>query len=112
MEDEKDILDMICRSLGRAGYKVYPTQTCSEGFKAMQQEQPLLLLTDNFLPDDQGRELIRKIKGNPATSGIKTILMTAGVFQSAGKDTATPDYLLQKPFALRELNAVINSMLG
>ncbi len=91
VEDEKDILEMICRSLGRAGYKVYPTRTCSEGLRAMQREQPLLLLTDNCLPDEQGRDLIRKIKHDPATSGIKTILMTAGLGLSADENSTVPD---------------------
>ena len=112
VEDERDILEMICLSLGRAGYLVYPTRSCSEGHKTLLAEQPLLVLTDNFLPDAEGCDLIRKIKDDPATSAIKTILMTAGSRLSRDSGTGMPDFQMQKPFGLRELNAVVGRMLN
>jgi two-component system phosphate regulon response regulator PhoB len=109
VEDEIDLLEMICLSLRRAGYKVFSAKTCSEGLTAVYSEQPLLLLTDHLLPDERGSELIRKIKNDPRISSVKTILMTAGSRLSVS--ASAPDLLLMKPFALKDLNSMIDQMV-
>jgi len=109
VEDEKDLLEMICLSLRRAGYQAFPTKSCSEGLRTVYQEQPLLLLTDHLLPDEHGSELIRKIRNDPKISAVKTILMTAGSRLSVS--ASVPDLLLMKPFALKDLNSMIDQMV-
>jgi CheY-like chemotaxis protein len=78
--------------------------------------QPDLVLTDAFMPRVDGREMCGRLKSNPATSGLKVIIMTAlytaARYRSeAFRDFHADDYL-SKPLEFKDLRAVLQKHLG
>jgi len=111
IEDERDIRDMICTSLRREGFDVRSSSSGSEGLHALWDERPDLLLTDYFLPDVLGVDIIHMLKSNPETRDIRMVLMTASTLVGSQPHVLPPDRLLHKPLALSELNAAIHALL-
>lgn len=72
--------------------------------------QPDLLVLDLFLPHIHGMEILRKVKSDPRTKHVGVILTSFyPLIQSYHPATAHGvDYFLAKPYALRDLFALID----
>lgn len=112
IEDEQDVLDMICINLIRAGHDVTSTSTASAGKLLLQEQTFDVLLSDNRLPDGLGSALLSSLVQNPAHDQMQTILMTAGAEIDAWYDELIADGLLAKPFAMSELLALVRDLPG
>ena len=112
VEDERDILELICRQLVREGYRVARAGTLAEGLAAVGSESYDLLLTDNNLPDGLGTDLIQKLRLESCNRNLMAILMTGGLEMEGWDDEMVADALLSKPFALSELKLVVKNRLA
>jgi two-component system cell cycle response regulator DivK len=63
--------------LGRAGYAVIEAATGAQGIAQARAHRPDLILMDVRLPDIDGLEATRRIKGDPRTSGIPVVAVSA-----------------------------------
>jgi two-component system cell cycle response regulator DivK len=77
VEDNEMNLDMLSRRLGRQGYEVVVAQDGAVGLAKAASEHPELILMDMSLPVVDGWEATRRLKADPATSGIPIIALTA-----------------------------------
>jgi CheY-like chemotaxis protein len=77
VEDNEMNLDMLSRRLGRQGYEVVVAQDGAAGLAKAASEHPELILMDMSLPVVDGWEATRRLKADPATSGIPIIALTA-----------------------------------
>lgn len=111
VEDEKDILEMICINLIRDGYRVTTSSSVGEALALLRIQPFDLLLTDNFLPDGLGTELIRQLDSIQRNFNIQTVLMTAGSELDAWDDDLIADVLLPKPFSLQDFRKLIRNLL-
>lgn len=75
IDDEKQILGLLCRMIGLEGYEVLQAATCQAGLKQMDLHAPEVVLCDVFLPDGSGVELVAELKKRCPLSEI--ILLTA-----------------------------------
>src|ERR1041385_6897928 len=66
--------------LERAGYKVLLLENSDELLPSLPERRPRALVLDMMMPGIDGMELLRAIKGNPATAHIKVALVTAKAF--------------------------------
>lgn len=112
VEDERDILEVICLQLTREGYRVARAATLAEGLAAVGSESYDLLLTDNYLPDGLGTDLIQKLRLESCNRNLMAILMTGGLEMEGWDDEMVADALLPKPFALSELKLVVRNRLA
>ena len=110
VEDEKQICDMVAKSLYAAGYEV---DTCYDGKEALEcilSENYDLIVLDLNLPGMDGMELLKELrKYNDETKVL--ILSARGQIADKveGLDAGANDYL-SKPFHLAELEARIRSL--
>jgi CheY-like chemotaxis protein len=115
VEDEPDILELICRYLQRQGHTVFFAATGAEAVALINAESPQLVLTDKHLPDCMGGELIRQIRTRGQASAVsvpvKIVLITADIAQSDDSNLNKPDLTLFKPFALRQLGEMVDRLL-
>ena len=77
VEDNDDNIYMLQRRLTRAGYAVSIARDGAQGVALANAEQPDLILMDMGLPVLDGWEATRRIKAEPATSGIPVVALTA-----------------------------------
>ena len=77
VEDNEMNRDMLARRLTRRGYVVTIAVDGREGIERATAEVPDLILLDMSLPEIDGWEAARRIKGAPETQAIPIIALTA-----------------------------------
>ena len=113
IEDETDIRELVEHNLVGEGYQV---QTAVDGKQALQlirKTLPDLVLLDLMIPELDGIEVCRTLKGDTTTAHIPVIMVTAKGEESdivLGLGIGADDYLT-KPFSPKELLARIKAVL-
>jgi len=112
IEDEDKVGKITLAFLEEAGFGVRWFKNGEEGWDALQQQEPDLLILDLRLPGKlQGTEICRELRRQG--SALPVIMLTAyGEEQERvqGLELGADDYLV-KPFSLRELVARIKALL-
>ncbi len=113
-DDESHILHVVSLKLTNAGFNVVTACDGQEALELAMAERPDLLITDYHMPQLSGLELCQRLRQDPATSGIPTIMLTARGYTLDPQDTEQSGILrmLSKPFSPRQLLATVNEMLG
>lgn len=77
VDDDLILVEMYSERLKAAGYKVevaHDGQTCLDIVK---ERQPDLILLDIMMPKMNGLDVLKVLKGDPATADIPVVLLTA-----------------------------------
>ncbi len=77
VEDSPTIATLVQNALKREGYNVIVSRDGIEALKMVLTHRPQLVITDAQMPRMDGYGLLRAIKGNPVTSSIPVIMLTA-----------------------------------
>ena len=113
VEDEEQVLNTNCRMLRRRGYDVRTAQTAAEACHQLEEQLPDLLILDIMLPDEDGLEIVAKLRRRPETKKLPIIMVTAKsteIDKVKGLDVGADDYLT-KPFGVMELIARVKAVL-
>jgi two-component system, OmpR family, response regulator ChvI len=105
VDDEENIRETVGFALRREGYPVELYATGLEAWRAFQQKLPGLVILDIIMPEMDGLELCRKIRGLSESTPI--IFLTSRddeLDRVLGLEIGADDYLC-KPFSMRELLA-------
>ncbi|HXL94589.1 MAG TPA: response regulator transcription factor [Streptosporangiaceae bacterium] len=111
VEDDPAILDLLTGALQFAGFDVGTAVTASEALRAVAAGPPDVMLLDIMLPDSDGFEVLRRIRGQGI--GCPVLFLTArdGVADRvAGLSAGADDYVV-KPFSVEEVIARIRAVL-
>ncbi|MBI3743301.1 MAG: response regulator transcription factor [Chloroflexi bacterium] len=110
IEDERGIRDSLREGLSYQGYEVQGAATGNAGLTAARDKKPDLVILDLMLPDIDGLEVCRRLRG----MGDMAILMLTArdglADRVKGLDAGADDYLV-KPFAFDELLARVRAVL-
>lgn len=112
VEDDQDIVEMIRYNLEREGYSVMNAPSGEDALIKVQRATPDLVLLDLLLPEIDGLEVCKRIKGDPDTRNIPIIMVTAKGEESdivTGLELGADDYV-KKPFKPKELVARIRAV--
>ena len=113
VDDEKDILELLGYNLAREGYKIIKALSGEKALISSRLEKPDLIVLDLMLPGIDGLEVLKKLKKDPKTVNIPTVLLTAKGEEAdivAGLELGADDYIT-KPFSPRVLLARIRAVL-
>lgn len=77
IDDSAENRLLLSSQLGMAGYDVLQAEDGLEGIEIAEASQPDLILLDVMMPEMNGFEVCRHLKGNAVTSGIPIIMVTA-----------------------------------
>jgi DNA-binding response OmpR family regulator len=111
VDDDRTVSDVVCRYLEHAGYAVAHAGDGAAALAAVEREQPDLVVLDLMLPEIDGLEVCRRLRGRP--DGLPIIMLTALGDESdriLGLKLGADDYVT-KPFSPRELVLRVESVL-
>ena len=114
IEDDTRLAAMVGEYLRQSGYGFSHAATGASGLEALQANTPDLVILDLMLPDMDGLEVCRRIKGRGGDLARTAILMLTAkgdpMDRIVGLEIGADDYL-PKPFEPRELLARIRAVL-
>jgi CheY-like chemotaxis protein len=115
VDDEPDTRELLKAGLGQCGADVTIVGSVSEALKEIETEVPDLLISDIGMPEEDGYELIRRVRELPATNGgkIPAIALTAYARVEDRMQALRAGYQMHvpKPVELAELVAVAASLV-
>lgn len=113
-DDEPNIVLSLEFLLQEAGYQVRVARDGHEALQALEQQVPELILLDVMLPRVSGFDVCQRIRGNPAWSGMRVVMLSAkGREAEVSKGLALgADAYVTKPFAIKDLMAEVARQLG
>lgn len=112
VEDDRDINELIRYNLEREGFEVLSLYDGGQAVDIIATRKPDLVLLDLMLPECDGLEICRRIKGDPSTQKTLIIMITAKGTESdvvVGLSIGADDYL-PKPFSPQVLLARIKAL--
>ncbi len=113
IEDEADILELICYNLEKANYTVFRAKTGENGIALARTQIPDLTILDLMLPGIDGIEVCKKLKNDTLTAQIPIIMLTAKIEDNdivSGLEAGADDYI-PKPFSPKILLVRIKAVL-
>ena len=109
IEDEQAIAEILKFNLEREGYECHHAYDGPEGLRAVAELNPDLILLDIMLPEIDGFEVCRRLRGQGVDTPI--VMLTAREEESdkvLGLELGADDYVT-KPFSYKELSARIKA---
>ncbi|MBL7576168.1 response regulator transcription factor [Peptoniphilus asaccharolyticus] len=111
VEDEKELLENICKGLKMAGYIVDSAQDSETAEELCFVENYDLIVLDINLPKMNGFDVLKKVRSYNKTINIILLTARSNVEDRVkGLDLGANDYMV-KPFYFAELEARIRSLL-
>jgi DNA-binding response OmpR family regulator len=114
IEDDQEMIDLVCLILNRRGFQVKGAQGGRSGLEAIRNEDFDLLLLDLMMPDLDGWDLYHILKADEKTRDIPVIVITAKsqpVDKVLGLYIAKVEDYISKPFHPEDLINSIEKVL-
>ena len=113
VEDDASIRKLVVYALESQGYEAKGFDRPSAFWAAMEQQLPDLVLLDRMLPEEDGIQILNRLRGTVRTASLPVILLTAlntEFDRVEGLDAGADDYI-SKPFGMMELVARVRAVL-
>ena len=113
VEDDESIREIETIALKNSNYMVKAFGRASDFYKGLSEILPDLVLLDVMLPDENGCEIVRKLRRQAATRRLPVNMVTARTSEMdmvKGLDDGADDYI-RKPFSVMELLSRVKALL-
>jgi DNA-binding response OmpR family regulator len=113
IDDDARLASMVADYLGHSGFEVETAGTLAAGRNRLSGGSYDALVLDLMLPDGDGLELCRELRGESRTRQLPLLMLTARgepMDRIVGLELGADDYL-PKPFEPRELLARVKALL-
>lgn len=113
VEDDSSIRELIVYTLTSMNLEAMGFEKASEFWAQMDKQMPTLVMLDVMLPEEDGIEILKKIRKNNQTERLPVIMVTAKVSEYDrinGLDNGADDYI-PKPFSMLEMVARVKALL-
>jgi pilus assembly protein CpaE len=114
IDDDVDTLRLVGLMLQRQGYQIIAANNGEQGLAHAEADIPDLILLDVMMPQMDGYEVARRLRGNPDTANIPILMFTAKSQlddKVTGFEAGADDYLT-KPTHPTELQAHVKALLS
>jgi CheY-like chemotaxis protein len=102
VEDDPASAELLARQIARGGFRTKVARTGTEALAMVHKLKPDAITIDVLLPDIDGWEILKRLKGNQATNEIPAILVTIVDNPELGTALGADDYFV-KPVDAKEL---------
>lgn len=113
VEDDKNIREIETFALTNTGYDVEGFECAKDFYLKLESKVPDLVLLDVMLPDEDGLEVVKKLRMRSETKSIPVLMVTAKsseLDKVKGLDLGADDYMT-KPFGIMELISRVKALL-
>jgi len=113
IEDDDSIREIEEFALQNAGHKTVGFSCAKDFYKKLDEIIPDLCLVDIMLPDENGNEIVRRLRRNSETKKLPVIMVTAKTTELdlvKGIEDGADDYI-KKPFSVMELISRVKALL-
>lgn len=113
VEDDESIREIEEFALKNSGHKVLGFEDAKSFYKQIADVIPDLVLLDIMLPDENGNEIVKKLRRSPYTKKLPIIMVTAktaDIDLVKGLEDGADDYI-KKPFSVMELISRVKALL-
>ena len=113
VEDDRNIQEIELFALKNSGYAAEGFETARAFWQALDARTPELILLDIMLEDEDGLEILKKLRTRADTRKTPVILVTAKsseIDRVKGLDAGADDYIC-KPFGVMEMIARVKALL-
>lgn len=113
LEDDDSIRNFVIYALNNSGMKAQGFERPSDFWEAVETAVPRMVLLDIMLPEEDGYEVLKKLRGRQDTRKVPVIVLSAKGTEYdkvLGLDSGADDYM-SKPFGIMELMSRINALL-
>lgn len=113
VEDDRNIREIESFALKNSGYQIQDFSNAKDFYHALKERKPNGVLLDIMLPDEDGMEILQKLRKDPETKRLPIIMVTAKsteLDRVRGLDMGADDYIV-KPFGVMELISRVKALL-
>lgn len=113
LEDDESIRGFVEYALNASGLEARGFERPSDFWRELERGAPSLLLLDIMLPEEDGLEILKKLRARADTRRLPVIMLTARGTEYdkvLGLDRGADDYIA-KPFGIMELVSRVRALL-
>ena len=113
LEDDESIRSFVEYALNNSGLESKGFEKPSDFWKGIGEEIPSLVILDVMLPEEDGLEVLTKLRNRSETKKVPVIMLTAKDSEYdkvIGLDSGADDYV-SKPFGMMELISRIKALM-
>jgi two-component system alkaline phosphatase synthesis response regulator PhoP len=113
LEDDDNIRNFVVYALDNSGISAQGFEKPSDFYGALEHQLPELVLLDIMLPEEDGLEVLKKLRARADTRTMPVIVLSARGTEYdkvIGLDSGADDYV-SKPFGIMELVSRIRALL-
>ena len=113
LEDDASIRKLVVYTLNSQGMEAEGFERPSQFWSALEEKKPDLVLLDIMLPEEDGLQVLKRLRADPNTRKLPVLMLTAKSTEYdkvLGLDQGADDYI-SKPFGMMELMARIRTAL-
>ena len=113
-DDDPLLVDLVRYRLSARGWTVVVARDGGEAIERLAQATPDAIVLDAMMPVIDGYELLRRLRGQPATAKTPVIMLTARKQEQdilSALELGASDYMV-KPFIPEELVARLGRLIG
>ena len=113
VEDDQNIREIESFALKNSDYTIMDFECAKDFYHQLAEKVPDCILLDIMLPDEDGLEILKKIRSIPDTRKVPIMMITAKTTELdkvKGLDLGADDYIT-KPFGIMELISRVKALL-
>ena len=113
VEDDDNIREIETIALKNSNYLVKAFARATDFYRALNDILPDLVLMDVMLPDENGCDIVTRLRSQSATKRLPVLMVTAKTSEMdmvKGLDDGADDYI-KKPFSVLELLSRVKALL-
>jgi two-component system, OmpR family, alkaline phosphatase synthesis response regulator PhoP len=113
VDDDKQLVRLMQSYLEQANFQTLTAYDGETALRTIRLERPDLVILDLMLPDHDGWEILRSVRGDASMQTLPIILLTARIEDTdkiVGLELGADDYIT-KPFNPREVVARVRAVL-
>lgn len=113
VEDDNNIRELVIYALQNSGFEAVGFECAADLYDSLKENIPDLMLLDIMLPDEDGLQILDKLRNRLETRDVPVIMLTAKDSEYdkiKGLDSGADDYVT-KPFGVMELISRVKAVL-